>query len=319
MTRTMVKGSNIPVEVSSVRAVLRWSPGAGVPDIDASALLLGPDERVRSDEDFVFYNQPRHPSRAVRHLPKRNDSQGRTDGVEVDLAVLDGTVEKVIVAASSDDGTFGHVPDLRVLLYDARAGQDGEPLVRFDVVPDTGEESALICGEFYRRGGRWKFRALGQGYTSGLVGLATRFGVAVDADSGDGGGADSDSGDSGGGADGGAAGASPPAAAAPAVQTPRPAPESEAATEPAGAYGYPLAAPMSPHVPAQPAYGYPQPALPTVPAHGYPPQQSSPTSATVPVPAYGYPQPTTDPAYGYPPTVPAFELPPQGPQFLPGH
>ena len=62
MTHAMLKGSNVPLDATAVRAVLRWTPGAGVPDVDASALLLGPEGSVRSDEDFVFYNQPRHPS-----------------------------------------------------------------------------------------------------------------------------------------------------------------------------------------------------------------------------------------------------------------
>jgi stress response protein SCP2 len=279
MTRTMVKGSNIPLDVSGVRAVLRWSPRAGVPDVDASALLLGPDGRVRSDEDFVFYNQPRHPARVARHLPKRSLPDGRTDGVEVDLGALDSSVDRVVVAASSDGGPFALVPNLRVLLYDARAGQDAQPLAVFDVVPDTGEESALICGEIYRRGGRWKFRALGQGYTSGLVGLATEFGVAVDAEAAA---PDAAVSASAGAAEAGAAEperSGPQAAAQPTQAMPDPG-----AAEPATAYGYPLPAPA--HVPAQPAYGYPQ-------------QRS-----TAPAPAYGYPQPG-----------PAFELPPQGPQF----
>ncbi|WP_258028863.1 TerD family protein, partial [Streptomyces fradiae] len=58
MTHEMLKGSNVPLDAAAVRAVLRWSPGPGVPDVDASALLLGADGRVRFDEDFVFYNQP---------------------------------------------------------------------------------------------------------------------------------------------------------------------------------------------------------------------------------------------------------------------
>lgn len=71
MTHAMLKGSNVPLDTAAVRAVLRWTPGSGVPDVDASALLLGPSGRVRSDEDFVFYNQPRHPSGLVRRLPKK--------------------------------------------------------------------------------------------------------------------------------------------------------------------------------------------------------------------------------------------------------
>ena len=183
MTHAMVKGSNIPLEASAVRAVLTWSPGAGVPDIDASALLLGPDERVRADADFVFYNQPHHPSGLVRHQAKQPGGRGLTDSVEVDLAGLEASVHRVVLAASADEGTFEQVPGLQLLLFDISPGRAAaEPLASFDVVPDTGEEAALICGELYRRDGLWKFRALGQGYASGLVGLATEFGIRVEED-----------------------------------------------------------------------------------------------------------------------------------------
>lgn len=179
MTHAMLKGSNVPLDATAVRAVLRWTPGAGVPDVDASALLVGPEGRVRSDEDFVFYNQPRHPSGRVRHLPKTRVEDSLADTIEADLTALDASVDRVVLAASSDGGAFAGVTDLRVLLYDA-AASDGEPLVVFDVVPETGDETALICGELYRRAEGWKFRALGQGYESGLVGLATEFGISVD-------------------------------------------------------------------------------------------------------------------------------------------
>ncbi|MYZ36059.1 MULTISPECIES: TerD family protein, partial [unclassified Streptomyces] len=179
MTHAMLKGSNVPLDAMAVRAVLRWSPGAGVPDVDASALLLGPGGRVRSDEDFVFYNQPRHPSGLVRRLPKKQVGEALTDTVEADLAALDASVDQVVLAASSDGASFQHVSDLRILLYDAGSA-DGEPLAVFDVRPETGEETAIICGELYRRGEGWKFRAVGQGYPTGLVGLATAFGISVD-------------------------------------------------------------------------------------------------------------------------------------------
>ncbi|HCA88384.1 MAG TPA: stress protein, partial [Streptomyces sp.] len=182
MTHAMLKGSNIPLETTAVRAVLRWTPGPGVPDVDASALLLGADGRVRSDEDFVFYNQPHHPSGLVRHLPKQRLADCLTDTVEADLAVLEPSVDRVVLAASSDGGPFGLVRDLRVLLYDASPGSAAgtDPVAVFDVRPETGDESALICGELYRRGNSWKFRALGQGYETGLVGLATQYGISVE-------------------------------------------------------------------------------------------------------------------------------------------
>ncbi|UQA95581.1 TerD family protein [Streptomyces halobius] len=182
MTHAMLKGSNVPLDATAVRAVLRWTPGAGVPDVDASALLVGAEGRVRSDEDFVFYNQPRHPSGLVRHLPKTRLADGLTDTIEADLSALDPSVDRVVLTASSDGGAFGLVSDLRMLLFDAAGDGDDDPIAVFDVVPETGDETALICGELYRRAETWKFRALGQGYASGLVGLATEFGISVEED-----------------------------------------------------------------------------------------------------------------------------------------
>ena len=303
MTHVMVKGSNIPLDAPSIRAVLRWSPGPGAPDVDASVLLLGADGRVRSDADFVFYNAPRHPSGLARHLPKKRVPEGLTDTVEVDLAALEAAVDRVVVAASCDGGLFRQVTDLRLALYDSAGAQHAAPLVTFDVVPDTGHETALICGELYRKGAGWKFRALGQGYASGLVGLATEYGIAVEEEG-----------------QGGASAptAAPTAASAPTAAYPAPGPE------PTGAYGYPLPAPSPAHVPAQPAYGYPQPVAAAVPP---PPPPTAPPVLQQPqqgYPAYGYPQPVAAPVAAGPngpqhagPAAAdgAFTLPLQGPQF----
>ncbi|WP_405498159.1 TerD family protein [Streptomyces sp. NBC_00096] len=180
MTHAMQKGSNIPVAASAVRAVLRWTGGPDVPDVDASALLVGSDGRVRSDEDFVFYNQPRHPSGAVWRLGKKQLGDGITDAVQADLRAVTPVVDRILVVASAEDVPFERVHDLRILLYDATATGGSEPLAFFDVRPETGAETALICGELYRRGDGWKFRALGEGYSNGLVGLATDHGISVD-------------------------------------------------------------------------------------------------------------------------------------------
>ncbi|MFJ6442018.1 TerD family protein [Streptomyces sp. NPDC091649] len=304
MTHTMLKGSNVPVDAAAVRAVLHWTPGAGVPDVDASALLLGVSGRVRSDEDFVFYNQPRHPSGLVRRLPKRSVPDGLTDTVEADLGSLDASVDQVVIAASSDGAAFAQVPDLRILLFDA-ASAEGEPLAVFDVRPETGEETAIICGELYRRGEGWKFRAVGQGYPTGLIGLATAFGISVDESEA---------------VDGAEAPDGPEAlnrAHDPAVA--------------AGAGPLPAAVPPLPPVPPGPAPVAPGPdSQATVqhqqPAYGYPPAVAQPAAAAVGhQPAYGYPQPAAQPpAYGYPQPAaaaahapdPHFPLPPQGPQFV---
>ncbi|WP_327314730.1 TerD family protein [Streptomyces sp. NBC_01235] len=178
MTHAMLKGSNVPLNTTTVRAVLRWTSGQGVPDVDASALLLGLDGRVRSDEDFVFYNQPRHPSGKVWRLGKKRVAEGLTDTIQTDLSGVESGVGQILLVASADGVTFDRVRSLSILLYDATS--EGEPLATFDIRPETGEETALICGELYRRGDGWKFRALGEGYSNGLKGLATDFGISVD-------------------------------------------------------------------------------------------------------------------------------------------
>jgi stress response protein SCP2 len=346
MTHAMVKGSNVQLEAGVVRAVLCWSPGPDVPDVDASALLLDRRGRVRSDEDFIFYNQPRHPSGLVRHLAKTHDQDSLHDAVEVDLSSLDSGVDRVLLAASADGGTFGDVSPLWLLLYGA--GASAEPLVRFDIVPETGAESAMVCGELYRRGDSWKFRALGQGYDTGLVGLATEYGISVDE--GDAQAREArearEAQDAPQVWEALSAQAAPPAAGDRLEDSPTdaaggtgagPGPDHGLdATVPV--VGFPQAPPMptsppplvpqqdgdfpvAPPAPAPAAaegganagpgagLGAVTGAAPQQPAYGYPqPPQHPPATR----PAYGYPQP----AYGYPQPDPNFVLPPQGPQFL---
>lgn len=173
----MSKGANLPVAAGAVRAVLGWRGGAGAPDADASALLLGAGGRVRDDGDFVFYNQPQHASGAVRHLGKQRDGAATTDTVEVDLRALEPEIERVVLGASADGGTFGELSGLTLRLLDAGTRQE---FARFEM--DATTETAFIGGELYLRGGQWKFRAVGQGYASGLAGLATDFGISVESD-----------------------------------------------------------------------------------------------------------------------------------------
>ncbi|MFF3836627.1 TerD family protein [Streptomyces sp. NPDC001930] len=316
MTHAMLKGSNVPLDTAAVRAVLRWTPGSGVPDVDASALLLGPSGRVRSDEDFVFYNQPRHPSGLVRRLPKKRDSKGLTDTVEADLGSLDPSVDTVVIAASSDGGTFRSVSDLRILLYDATAGPEAEALALFSVTAETGEETAVICGELYRRGDGWKFRAVGQGYPTGLVGLATDFGISVDEDAQD--------------AQDAAQAAAQAALNAQGAQdgpqeaqggfrevpggqgTPGEAQEATAATVASPGAGDPdLDLTVAhPPVPVPPQPPMPPPMPDRAPAYGYPQQPAN----AAPAPAYGYPQPVTTAPEQNP--APEFRMPPMGPQFV---
>ncbi|MFC9678483.1 TerD family protein [Streptomyces sp. NPDC056948] len=171
----MLKGSNTPVPTAALRVELGWRTGPGVPDADASALLLV-SGKVRSDADFVFYNQPAHSSGAIRHEGKHNADGRVTDALLVDLARVEPAIETVVLAASADGGAFGQVPDLYIEVQDAARST---PMARFDN-PGATTETAFVLGEFYRRQGAWKFRAVGQGYSSGLEGLATEYGITVD-------------------------------------------------------------------------------------------------------------------------------------------
>jgi stress response protein SCP2 len=171
----MSKGANLPVASSAVQAVLTWTKGPGVPDADASALLLTGAGRVRDDSDFVFYNQPQHASNAVRHLGKQRGADTISDTVEVDLSRLEPGIERVVLCASADGGTFGEMSGLTLRLLDS--GTRAE-IARFGMEATT--ETAFVSGELYVRGGQWKFRAVGQGYATGLAGLATDFGISID-------------------------------------------------------------------------------------------------------------------------------------------
>ncbi|MCB5164891.1 TerD family protein [Streptomyces bambusae] len=250
MTHAMQKGSNIPVTPTAVRAVLRWTTGPEVPDVDASALVLGRDGRVRSDEDFVFYNQPRHPSGSVWRLGKKLLGEDVTDAIQADLAAVPAAVDRVLVVASAEDVPFERVRDLRILLYDATVEGGAEPLAYFDVRPETGAETALICGELYRRGEGWKFRALGEGYSDGLVGLATDHGISVDENQAD---------------PGATRHATPPTTQSAATQAMAQAPQTQAPPAAQPAYGYPQSVGATP--PAPPA-GPPVPVPVPGPAHG---------------------------------------------------
>ncbi|MGW7090995.1 TerD family protein [Streptomyces sp. NPDC054874] len=172
---TMQKGSNVAVPAGTVRVELGRHAAAGTPDVDASALLLVAG-KVRSDADFVFYNQPAHASGAVRHEGKRTAPDHVTDTLVVDFGKVEPAIDRIVVAASADGGTFGRVSGLYVRVTDAASGAE---LARFDST-DATVETAFILGELYLRQGAWKFRAVGQGYSTGLEGLATDFGISVD-------------------------------------------------------------------------------------------------------------------------------------------
>ncbi|MFF1838473.1 TerD family protein [Streptomyces sp. NPDC058231] len=179
----MSKGANVGLaalseDIGSVMVGLGWSSDTGEGDADVSVLLLDANGKVRSDVDFCFYNNPVVGNGSVQLLGKTPTADGSEDRISFDLDAVPPGIERIVISASRYDGSrFGDLNDLRLTLADSA----GEGLVRF-AVEDAGAVSALIFGELYRRSGEWKFRAVGEGYASGLAGLATDFGVDIDDD-----------------------------------------------------------------------------------------------------------------------------------------
>ncbi|MFF5709076.1 TerD family protein [Streptomyces sp. NPDC012756] len=179
----IIKGGNLPLSGEPMRvAVVRRSGGAEAPKVDAAALLVDADGRARGRGDLVFYNQPEHAGSAVRLLGEAQGEEGVVaDWLEIDPGRIEDSVERVVVAASCDGGTFGEVEDLYVRAVSATTGAQ----LALYAVEDATTETAILLGEFYRRNGGWKFRAVGQGYDSGLPALATDFGFSASEDEAD--------------------------------------------------------------------------------------------------------------------------------------
>lgn len=177
------KGANVGLaglseNADSVIVSLDWTSPTGEGDADVSVLLLDADGKVRSDGDFYFYNNPVAADGSVQLLGKAPTGSGNKDRISFDLTAVPEGVDRIVVAASRYGGAhFGELDHLRLTLADG----SGDGLLRF-TIEDAGAVSAFIFGEVYRRGAEWKFRAVGQGYDTGLAGLATDFGVDIDDD-----------------------------------------------------------------------------------------------------------------------------------------
>ncbi|MDF4251399.1 TerD family protein [Streptomyces sp. WMMB303] len=181
MTKGMNVGlSSLSPHVGSVLVGLSWVSPTGDGDADVSVLLLDANGKVRGDSDFYFYNNPTAADGSVQLLGKTPTENGDEDRISFDLTAVPPGIDRIVVTASRYGGrNFEELADVEVTLADGT----GERLLRF-AVEDADTVSAIIFGELYRRGGEWKFRAVGQGYASGLAGLATDFGVDIEDDAG---------------------------------------------------------------------------------------------------------------------------------------
>jgi len=152
-------------------------------DLDASAFLLNESGKVRSDTDFIFYNQLRSPCGAVEHTGDNLTGGGEGDDevVLVDLTKVPNDVQKVAFTVTIHEAdkrrqNFGQVANAFIRLVNADTGNE---VVRYDLSEDYSTETAMIFGEIYRQGGEWRFSAVGQGYAGGLAAMCQQFGVKI--------------------------------------------------------------------------------------------------------------------------------------------
>lgn len=188
---SLAKGGNVSLskEAPGLTAVLvglgwdvRTTTGADH-DLDASALLCDGAGKVLSNAHFVFYNNLRSPDGSVEHTGDNLTGEGDGDDetVKVDLAAVPADVAKIVFPVSIHEAesrgqSFGQVRNAYIRVVNQSGGTE---IARYDLSEDASTETAMVFGELYRNGAEWKFRAVGQGYASGLGGIVTDYGVQI--------------------------------------------------------------------------------------------------------------------------------------------
>ncbi|MGD8374294.1 MAG: TerD family protein [Candidatus Woesebacteria bacterium] len=191
MSVSLSKGGNVSLtkqapNLTAVMVGLGWSmrttTGADF-DLDASAIICDANGRVLSDQHFIFFNNLNSPDGSVQHTGDNLTGEGDGDDeiIKVNLASMSPGAAKVVFAVSIYEATrrgqsFGQVNNAFIRIVNQA---DGVELARYDLSEDASTETAMIFGELYRHGSEWKFRAVGQGYASGLEGIARDYGVNV--------------------------------------------------------------------------------------------------------------------------------------------
>ncbi|MBO2454697.1 TerD family protein [Actinomadura barringtoniae] len=188
---SLSKGGNVSLtkEAPGLTAVvvgLGWdvrTTTGGDFDLDASALLTSQEQKVLSDKHFVFFNNLKSPDGSVEHTGDNLTGEGEGDDeqIKVNLATVPAEVAKVVFPVSIYDAdnrqqNFGQVRNAFIRIVNQA---DNSEIARYDLTEDASTETAMVFGELYRNGEEWKFRAVGQGYASGLAGIASDYGVNV--------------------------------------------------------------------------------------------------------------------------------------------
>ena len=188
---SLQKGGNVSLSkeapgLTSVLVGLGWDARSTTGDdfdLDASALMLDQGGKVLSDKHFIFFNNMTSPDGSVAHAGDNRTGEGDGDdeAITVDLAAVPAEVDKIVFPVSVYEADarqqgFGQVRNAFIRVVNRDGGAE---IARYDLTEDASTETAMVFGELYRNGAEWKFRAVGQGYSSGLSGIARDFGVAV--------------------------------------------------------------------------------------------------------------------------------------------
>ncbi|OOF53705.1 TerD family protein [Rodentibacter genomosp. 2] len=191
MSVSLSKGGNVSLSKSApglTKLVIglgwdaRSTDGAEF-DLDGSAFLLTSSGKVRSDSDFIFYNNLVAADGSVEHTGDNRTGEGDGDdeSLIVHLNKLPTTIDKIAVTVTIHDAesrkqSFGQVSNAFIRCVN---GDNNQEIARFDLTEDASTETAMIFGEIYRHNGEWKFRAVGQGFAGGLAALARNYGISI--------------------------------------------------------------------------------------------------------------------------------------------
>lgn len=191
MAISLTKGGNVNLSkeapnLTNMAVGLGWNPRATdgqAFDLDAVAFLVNESGKVRTDADFIFFNNLKSSDGSVEHTGDNRTGEGDGDDevIKVDLTKVPADVSKVVFCAVIYDGqarnqNFGQVANAYIRIVNTQSGAE---VARYDLSEDSSTETAMIFGELYKNNGEWKFRAVGQGFAGGLGPLAASYGVAV--------------------------------------------------------------------------------------------------------------------------------------------
>lgn len=191
MAVSLKKGGNVSLEKTApgmTNAIIglgwdaRATDGSDF-DLDASIFMVNEAGKIRTDADFIFYNQLKSQCGSVEHMGDNRTGEGEGDdeSVKVDLVKIPADIQKIVIGvtihdAESRNQNFGQVSNAFIRIVNEA---NNEEVVRYDLSEDYSIETAMLFGELYRHGSDWKFRAVGQGFSGGLSAMATQYGVSI--------------------------------------------------------------------------------------------------------------------------------------------